>query len=234
MPPRTLLPVWAALLTCALSPLASFAADAPAAADATPSKPEATAPSAKVELFNGKDLTGWTSFLKGGAPAAETWSVKDGLLVCTGKPNGFLRTAKSYKQYKFTVEWRFTKPGNTGVVVHMSQPDAIWPKSIECQGMHKSQGDFYLWSGATAKEGVAMTGKDGAVRGYRIGKQADAEKPAGEWNTFTTICDKDTVTILVNGKEVNKATGLNLTEGAIGLQSEGGAFEVKRCTLEPL
>ena len=234
MPPRTLLPVWAALLTCALSPLASFAADAPAAADATPSKPEATAPSAKVELFNGKDLTGWTSFLKGGAPAAETWSVKDGLLVCTGKPNGFLRTAKSYKQYKFTVEWRFTKPGNTGVVVHMSQPDAIWPKSIECQGMHKSQGDFYLWSGATAKEGVAMKGKDGAVRGYRIGKQADAEKPAGEWNTFTTICDKDTVTILVNGKEVNKATGLNLTEGAIGLQSEGGAFEVRRCTLEPL
>jgi hypothetical protein len=154
--------------------------------------------------------------------------------VCTGKPNGFLRTAKSYKQYKFTVEWRFTKPGNTGVVVHMSQPDAIWPKSIECQGMHKSQGDFYLWSGATAKEGVAMKGKDGTIRGYRIGKQLDAEKPAGEWNTFTTVCDKDTVTILVNGKEVNKATGLNLTEGAIGLQSEGGSFEVKRCTLEPL
>jgi hypothetical protein len=42
------------------------------------------------------------------------------------------------------------------------------------------------------------------------------------------------VTILVNGKEVNKATGTNLTEGFIGLQSEGGAFEVKRCTLEPL
>jgi hypothetical protein len=234
MPPRTLLPVWAALLTCALSPLASSAADAPASADATPSKPEATAPTAKVELFNGKDLSGWTSFLKGGAPADGTWSVKDGLLICTGKPNGFLRTVKSYKQYKFTVEWRFTVAGNTGVVVHMSQPDAIWPKSIECQGMHKAQGDFYLWSGATAKEGVAMKGKDGSIRGYRIGKQTDAEKPTGEWNTFTTICDKDTVTILVNGKEVNKATGANLTEGAIGLQSEGGSFEVKRCTLEPL
>jgi hypothetical protein len=42
------------------------------------------------------------------------------------------------------------------------------------------------------------------------------------------------VTILVNGKEVNKATGTNLSEGFIGLQVEGGAFEVKRCTLEPL
>jgi len=152
-----------------------MAADAPAT-----TAPAATAatPSAKVELFNGKDLTGWTSFLKGGTPAAETWSVKDGLLACTGKPNGFLRTEKSYKQYKFTVEWRFTKPGNTGVVVHMTAPDAIWPKSIECQGMNKNQGDFYFWSGATSKEGVAMKAKDGTIRGYRIGKQLDAEKPA--------------------------------------------------------
>ena len=232
MSPRYLLPVWAALCSSVLPLASARAAETPATAPA--SAAPAVAPSAKVELFNGKDLTGWTSFLKGGAPAAETWSVKDGLLVCTGKPNGFLRTEKSYKQYRFTVEWRFTKPGNTGVVVHMTAPDAIWPKSIECQGMHKNQGDFYLWSGATAKEGVAMKAKDGTVRGYRIGKQLDAEKPAGEWNTFTTVCDKDTVTILVNGKEVNKATGLNLTEGAIGLQSEGGAFEVKRCTLEPL
>ena len=117
------------------------------------------------------------------------------------------------------------KPAATGITL------AVIPKS--------TGGEFWETVGqgakaAAAKEGVAMKAKDGAIRGYRIGKQLDAEKPAGEWNTFTTVCDKDTVTILVNGKEVNKATGLNLTEGAIGLQSEGGAFEVKRCTLEPL
>jgi hypothetical protein len=194
---------------------------------------DATTPTAKVELFNGKDTTGWVAFPE--ASAKDTWSVKEGLLTCTGKPNGFLRTEKAYKQYRFTVEWRFTKTGNTGVVVHMTPPDAIWPKSIECQGMHKSQGDFYFWNGATLQGGTELKDKkSGKVRGYRLGKQADAEKPAGEWNTFTTVCDKDTVTILVNGKEVNKATGANLSEGFIGLQVEGGAFEVKRCTLEPL
>lgn len=232
MTPRTSLPLWAAIFASALALLPSDAAETPAK-PAIPVAP-ATTPASKVELFNGKDLTGWVSFLKGDAPAADTWAVKEGLLTCTGKPNGFLRTEKSYRQYQFTVEWRFTKPGNTGVVVHMTPPDAVWPKSIECQGMHKNQGDFYFWSGATSKEGVAMKAKDGTVRGYRIGKLADAEKPAGEWNTYTTICNKDTVTILVNGKEVNKATATNLTEGFIGLQSEGGAFEVKRCTLEPL
>lgn len=192
-------------------------------------------PTEKTALFNGTDTRGWVSHLKDGAPAEATWSVKDGLLVCTGTPAGFLRTEKTYSQYKFTVEWRFTKPGNTGVVAHMTLPDAIWPKSIECQGMHKNQGDFYLWSGATAKEGTPLTGKDGTIRGYRIGRTGeDAEKSPGEWNTYTIVCDKDTVTILVNGKEVNKATGTNLSSGFIGLQSEGGAFEVRQATLEPL
>jgi hypothetical protein len=117
----------------------------------------------------------------------------------------------------------------------MTPPDAVWPKSIECQGMHKNQGDFYFWNGATLTGGTELKDKkSGKIRGYRLGKQADAEKPAGEWNTFTTVCDGNTVTILVNGKEVNKATGTNLSEGFIGLQVEGGAFEVKRCTLEPL
>lgn len=194
---------------------------------------EATKPAAKTELFNGKDTSGWVVFPE--ETSKETWSIKDGILSCVGKPSGFLRTEKSYKQYRFTVEWRFTKPGNTGVVVHMTPPDAIWPKSIECQGMHKNQGDFYFWNGATLTGGTELKDKKtGKTRGYRLGKQADAEKPAGEWNTFTTVCDGNTVTILVNGKEVNKATGTNLSEGFIGLQVEGGAFEVKRCTLEPL
>lgn len=80
-----------------------------------------------------------------------------------------------------------------------------------------------------------LTGKNGEIRGYKIARAgADVEKPAGERNTFTVICDKDSVTILVNGKEVNKATGTNLTSGFIGLQSEGGAFEVKQAMIEPL
>ncbi len=69
---------------------------------------EPETPTAKTALFNGKDTEGWVSYLKNGAPADQTWSVKDGLLVCTGAPAGFLRTEKSNSQYEFTVEWRFT------------------------------------------------------------------------------------------------------------------------------
>jgi len=196
---------------------------------------DAVAPTTKLELFNGKDLSGWVSHLKNDAPADKTWSVKDGSIVCTGAPNGYLRTEKAFKNYKCTVEWRFVKAGNTGVIVHMTLPDAVWPKSIECQGMHKYQGDFYFWSGATAKDSTPLKAKDGTIRGYKIARPApDAEKPPGEWNTFTTVCDAESVTILVNDQVVNKASGLNLSEGFIGLQSEGAIFEVRRVTLEPL
>ena len=185
-----------------------------------------TVPSARTELFNGKDLTGWVSYLKDNADAAGTWSVQDGLLKCTGKPNGYLRTEKNYADYKVTVEWKFTKPGNTGVLVHMHQPENIWPLTVECQGMHDHQGDLFFWSGAKCAE---------LTKGPKVPrKAADAEKPVGEWNLFQVVCAKDTVTIFVNGTEMNTATACSITSGQIGIQSEGGALEIRRVTLEPL
>jgi hypothetical protein len=183
-------------------------------------------PKEKIELFNGKDMDGWVSHLKDNTEASKVWSVKDGLLLCVGKPNGYLRTEKSYANYKVTVEWRFAKAGNTGVLVHINGKDKVWPLCVECQGMHNQQGDMYFWSGAKAKE---------LTKGVKVPRKApDAEKPVGEWNTFQVLCSSDTITILVNDKEMNKTTGGSLTGGQIGIQCEGAQLEVRRVTLEPL
>ena len=40
-----------------------------------------------VDLFNGKDLTGWIDV----NTSPDTWYVKDGILVCKGKPIGVMR-----------------------------------------------------------------------------------------------------------------------------------------------
>src|ERR1700733_10045795 len=111
----------------------------------------ATEKSAGVDLFNGKNFDGWT-ILEHVYPGQEpTWSITNGLIYCTSKPNGFVRTDKSFHDYKLTVEWRFMKitprTDSTGVLVHMQAPDRIWPKCIECQGKHDHQGDFWLWGG---------------------------------------------------------------------------------------
>ena len=211
--------IFASLAAFILLGLASGArAEAPA---------QPVVPTAKIELFNGKDLTGWVSYLKDNTDAAAVWSVKDGILNCTGKPNGYLRTEKSYANYQVTVEWRFTRAGNTGVLVHVNPPDNVWPMCIECQGMHDHQGDFWIWSGAKVKEPFGR--KNGVIMTV-----PSAEKPVGEWNTYQVVCRADTVTIIVNGQKMNQVTGTNITSGQIGIQSEGAAIEVRRVTLEPL
>lgn len=187
-----------------------------------------------VELFNGKDFTGWTFFMRSNSAPEKTWSVTNGVIHCAGKPVGYLRTEKSFQNYHLTVEWRFVKvaprANNTGVLVNMQSPDKIWPQSIECQGQDQKQGDFWLQSGASAN-GFAGDGKK-SVHVPMPG--APNEKPVGEWNVYDIIVSADSVEAIVNGKSMNKITGCNVTSGFIGIQSEGAEIEVRKVQLEPL
>jgi hypothetical protein len=94
--------------------------------------------------------------------------------------------------------------------------------------MHNHQGDFWLQGGATCAEPVTQS-----KIGIKMTKES-AEKAPGEWNTFEVICKSNTVEIVVNGKSMNKITGCNNSSGYIGLQSEGGPWEARKVTLEPL
>jgi hypothetical protein len=238
---RSILLLLAAVVCAAAAPAVAPVAPgaAPATAPAHLPLPAATVPTGKIDLFNGKDFTGWVAGPPTFRNPAATWSIKDGLIVCTGRPSGYIRTEQSFKQYKLTVEWRFTRAGNTGVLVHINptsppvppatQPaiDRVWPKCIECQGMHDHQGDFWIWSGAHVNEPLKQ--RNGVIM-----TKPSAEKPTGEWNTYQVLCKDDTVIIVVNGTEMNKVTGSNLTEGQVGLQSEGGAIEIRKVTHDPL
>src|SRR6202035_2422290 len=57
-------------------------------------------------LFNGKDLTGWKTFLKDDkADPAKTFVVKDGEIQVSGEPFGFFYTDKPYKNYVIRYSW---------------------------------------------------------------------------------------------------------------------------------
>jgi len=188
---------------------------------------DAIRPQQRIELFNGKDLSGWVLFVPGADPA-QTWSVRAGVIHGTGKPAGSIRTRDQYRAYKLTAEWRFLKPGNTGVLVHMTGPDRVWPRSIEAQGMHDNQGDFWVIGGTTFKE-------HGGKQDRRVPKQGPSrEKPVGEWNTYEIVCKGDTIRLYVNGHLMNQATECSDTAGHICIQSEGSEIEVRRVTLEPV
>jgi hypothetical protein len=191
-------------------------------------------PTEKMMLWNGKDLTGWQPYARGGTEQAEnTWSVKDDVIRCEGRPNGYMRTEKNYANYLLHVEWRWPeRPGNSGVLIHMSLPDNVWPKSLECQLGAGNAGDFWEIGGVEFSEHAR---KSQRVRGRRVIKlKESSEKPAGQWNSYDIICKDDFVVVLVNGVLQNIASNCSVTSGKICLQSEGSPIEFRNIYLEPL
>lgn len=181
-------------------------------------------------LFNGKDFTGWKLFLPdAAADPANTWSVKDGVIHCTGTPVGYMRTEQEYENYRLRLEWRFPgSPGNSGVLLHTQGEDMVWPKSIEAQLQHEHAGDIWVIGGTTFKE---HKNKDDR----RVPKKnKSAEKPLGEWNQYEIVCKGNTITLHVNGVLQNTATECTVSKGTIGLQSEGAPIEFRNIVLEPL
>ena len=187
-----------------------------------------------VSLFNGKDLEGWTTEPSSDKGTAKTWSVKDGCLLCTGKPAGYLKTVRDdFENYLLTLEWRWPSGGgNNGVLVHASTPNAlgVWPKSIEVQLGAGDAGDFWII-------GTDLDVPDEAKRKHdrqHVNLTDGSEKPLGEWNQMEITCTGAEVIVKVNGETVNHATACSVTRGAICLQSEGTPIVFRNIQLKPL
>lgn len=190
-------------------------------------------PTNRQELFNGRDFTGWTFFSRSTNAPAETWSVTNGVIHCSGKSIGYLRTEKSFRDCKLTVEWRFVKMApkldNTGVLVHMQLPDKVWPMCVQVQGKHDRQGDLILMAGAESKE------HRGLDANTAIPMHGDSnEKPVGEWNASVTACAGNSVKAFINDRLMNETTECTVSSGFLGIQSEGAEFEIRRMFVEPL
>ena len=194
---------------------------------------EIITPTNHIELFNGQDFSGWTFCMKNDADPLKTWSVTNGVIHCTGTPIGYLRTKQSYSNYVVTVEWRFLsvtpKKNNTGVLVHMQLPDAVWPPCIQNQGKSGRQGDLFVMSGVECKEHQGMN----ANAPVPLRGEAN-EKAVGEWNTNVTVCADNDVKAVINGKLLNEITGCTVASGFVGIQSEGADFEMRKFYLEPV
>ena len=85
------------------------------------------------DLFNGKDLTGWVNI----NTAPDTWTMRDGLLVSTGKPIGVMCSAKMYENFVLHIEWMHMEAGgNSGVFVWSGarpDPKSRLPDGVEVQ-----------------------------------------------------------------------------------------------------
>ena len=182
----------------------------------------------QVSLFNGKDLTGWVPVTESEEPV---FKVEDGCIVVSGKPNGYLRTARQYGDYSLHVEWKWIGSGtNSGIFQRIQEGDKVWPTAYECQLMAGRAGDIVSLGGARIKE----VPYDPAVKfpmKKRVHSEAKIELPDGEWNRAEIICKGDKMMVYINGSLENEAT-LSYKTGYIALQSEGGSLAFRNIYIE--
>lgn len=161
-------------------------------------------------------------------------------------PFGYLRTENAYKNYKLHVEWRYVdappapgKKRNSGVLLHMTGEDKVWPNFTEAQ-LRANNAGFFVFSGDSTCTEIQQATEQRKAKGNNkpvrvIKRQPDVEeKPIGQWNSYDIVCKGDTVTLTVNGKLANEATGCVPAAGKIGLQSEGALVQFRNIYLEPV
>lgn len=195
---------------------------------------EPVTPDKPIDLFNGKDLDGWTYDIKDeNTKPAQVFSVEDGILKNTGRPIGVIRTKRDYKDYEIEVQWRWPdKGGNSGLLIHSSTPRNrnVWPKSLEVQLAANNAGDFWVIG-----ESIKVKNPEKRTRGRRTTNYTDgSENAIGDWNTMIVQARGDTVKVYVNGELVNEAWDCSASSGAICLQAEGTPIEYRKVQLRPL
>ena len=154
-----------------------------------------------VDLFNGKDFTGWKC-IKTGEKPTEGWYVQDGGIL-TINPNGpesagDLITEKEYGNFWLSVDFKLTVGANSGIK-YFIQPDLYGSVGCEYQVLDD---DVH----PDAKLGTA--GNRTASSLYDL---ITSSKPEGlinkyDWNTAWIIVEGDHVEHWLNGVRVVEYT----------------------------
>jgi hypothetical protein len=187
-------------------------------------------------LFNGRDLDGWVPV----NTAPSTWSVDAGMLICSGKPIGELRTDRMFQNFILEVEWRHMKPrGNAGIFVWADDITARgvpFHRSIEVQVLengygntrsHTTHGDIFPIHGAKM---IPINGRGGS----RAFPTESRSNPSPEWNHYRIECRDGDISLAVNGKVVTRGTDCSPRKGYICLESEGGVVHYRDLRIHEL
>ena len=177
----------------------------------TPGKP--------IDLFNGKDLSGW---LCQNPNHPMRWFVKDGILQNEGKDACNIYSTQKFMNFHLEVEFSVAPDSNSGVYL-------------------RGRDEIQILDGYDKPIDVHS---QGALYGF-IAPAVKADKPAGQWQTFDITLIDNHVTVIMNGKtiidhgEVPGLTGgaLDANEkgpGPIMLQGDHGKVEFRKVRITPL
>ena len=189
-----------------------------------------------VDLFNGRDLTGWVNV----NTAPDTWSVRDGILVCSGRPIGVMRSERQYENFVLHVEWMHLEAGgNSGVFLWSNAsprednrlPDGVEVQMLELDWVRLNTKDgkvppiAYVHGELFGVGGVRTVPEN--PRGERSMSVENRCLGRGQWNSYDVVAVDGVVKLAVNGKFVNGVSGSTRRKGYLCLESEGGEIHFR-------
>jgi len=228
-----------------------------------------------TNLFNGKDLEGWHAKLgrdgdeKSQKPE-EIFTVRDGVIhiyqgaeAGTKQSSANLRHESEWSSFHLQVEYRWLDKKfiprtedkrDAGILFHIhSEPEKVWPPSLEMQMGDGKPGDAYVTGdlfvigntrtdspseGFNYKPGAANVTRGMGAGGSRAAVTEHAEKPHGEWNLAEVIVHgSEKAEFILNGKTLNVIHNMKfqdpdgewkpLTKGHISIQAEWAELEYR-------
>jgi hypothetical protein len=193
------------------------------------------------DLFNGRDLSGWVDV----NTSPDTWSVKDGLLVCSGLPIGVMRSEKQYENFILHIEWRHMKEGGNSGVFAWSEgttpADRPLPKGMEVQMLELQWPKLNPKADGTPNHPGYVSGElfgaNGLTaipdhpRGERSMSTEMRCEGVGEWNTYDVVCVDGTIKLSINGKFVNGMRESSVRKGYLCLEAEGSEIHFRNIRL---
>lgn len=187
-------------------------------------------------LFNGKDLTGWVNI----NTSPDTWKVRDGLLVNTGKPIGVMCTEKQYENFLLHIEWMHLEPGgNSGVFVwsdtETTQKNPL-PNGVEVQMLELDWPKLNIRNGVEPPVAYVHGEVWGVARVRTIPDNPRGERSMsienralgrGNWNVYDLVAVDGVIKLAVNGKFVNGVRGATQKKGYLCLEAEGAEIHFR-------
>lgn len=186
----------------------------------------------------------------------DTWSWKEnGVLHCTGKPVGVMRTKKVFTNFELVVQWKHLKfAGNSGVFIWAPiealtdiKPDTLPNSGIEVQILDLGyteqyeknsgkKGDWFSTNGDVFPVGKSKLKPFPPLSpdGSRSFPSKNLSKGHGAWNHYYVRAINGEVRLWVNGEEVSGGNNAVPSTGHICLESEGSPIEFKNLRIREL
>jgi hypothetical protein len=134
-------------------------------------------------LFDGSTLTGWKTYNR--SDMATSWGVKDGAIFLDAKKGrsdvakGDLVTLEDYDDFEFSVEWKISDCGNSGIMYRIVED----PKYKQ---PYLTGPEMQVLDNKCHPDAKIITHRSGDFYDVMASKTENV-KPAGEWNSVKII-----------------------------------------------